>query len=321
MNKRLALLSLGILLTGCQTTPPVTELEPQEVLHKTAESAQKLDSAQYIITADFSLDSGNTWQAEGVVRMDGVLQNAGEVVSVQSDVTAEVTDVTDGEYTMDGTIELVVLGDNDVYMNLHSLRTQPSSALFKPEMIGAIAGTWWKLPSQSAAPQSASITPDPRLLQAQAEVVTVTKNNGITEFAGVPAYHYDVALDTEKLMTYVAAIARDKGETVDIAEIRSSLANVKGNGEIWIDAETFFIHKLVWNIESLPQSTVGTADIALTLTLRNHNNAPTVVPPTEAKVFSPAIFFSLPPDALFDGEVPANDGQFEDLIDAVNTTY
>ena len=168
-------------LAACAVQQPSVEALPSdEVLQKATQAAQKLDSAQYLITADVDIDSGNTWQADAIVRMDGMLHNAGEQLRTMSDITAEVEDEADGSYSLNGTVELVVMDkDEEVYLNIHSLTSQPNSSLFPPEVIGQLAGTWWRLPANDTIPASASVTPDPKLLQAQAQVVNVTKDNGI----------------------------------------------------------------------------------------------------------------------------------------------
>ncbi|MCA9370853.1 MAG: hypothetical protein KC680_02745 [Candidatus Peregrinibacteria bacterium] len=288
---------VGILLVGCTTVhAPGESLLPEEVLQRTASESQKLDSSQYLITADFDMDSGNTWTAEGVVRMDGIIQHAGKQVRFQTDVTAEITDSTNGDSTIDGTVEVVVMGKDEVYLNIHSLTSQPNSALFQPDVIGKLAGTWWQLPSQDAAPQSTTVTPDPRLLQAQASVITVIADKGITEFNGKMSYHYVVELDKEKLFSYLEALK------VETDEVRASLKDTVAEGEIWIDAETFYVQKVLWNISSLHTSAQATLDTSLTLTFRNQNAAPTIEPPVGAVQFTPAVLFALPPDALFNEE-------------------
>lgn len=324
MRKRFTLPFLCILVAACtQQGSDTPALPPEEVLERAAQATQKLENAQYLITADYDVDSGNTWQAEGVLRLDGILQNAGQQVRFQTDITAQVEDIEQGSYSLDGTVELVVMQEDEVYMNIHSLTSQPNSSLFSPGMIGMIAGKWWFLPSQDRAPETASVTPDPRLLKAQAQVVKVVQDNGVTFFSGSDSYHYDVELDKQKLLQYLASAAKEQGETWNQAEAEEMLAQVEATGELWIDAETFFVEKLVWDISALPFGAKGAADVALTVTFRNHNAAPNIEPPTEAQRLTPAVFFGIPSDAMFEDELPGagagltGDEDFESLLNTL----
>lgn len=322
MKSRFLPLLAGLVLAACAGQPAQVEVLPsEEVLQRATQAAQKLDSAQYLVTADVDIDSGNTWQADGIVRMDGILQNAGDQLRTMTDITAEVEDEVQGDYSLNGTVELVVMDkDDEVYLNIHSLTSQPNSTLFPPEVIGQLAGTWWRLPANDTVPASASVTPDPRLLQAQAQVVTVTKDNGVVPFAGSDAYHYDVVLNKDKLQAYILALAEEGDEEIDRAEVESALQNAEATGQIWIDAHNFFLHKLTWEVRSLAYATNGTLDLDLTVTFRNHNAAPRIEPPTGAKMFSPAALFALPTDPYFD-DVPTGDNEALDDILQDFSTY
>lgn len=289
------------LLAACTPQQPTSSLPPQEVLNLAAQASQKLTSAQYLITADFDVDSGEQWTADGVLRMDGSLYEAGKQMHFQTDVTVDV-DSTEENYTLSSLVEVTVLEGDEVYMKIHSLTSQPSSAMFNPQMIAGITGTWWQLPSQERSPETVSLSPDPALLQAQAQVITVTKDNGITELNGTQAYHYEVELNKEKLITYISQLAKERGQDFSDNELRAALQDMEATGEVWIDADTYFMHKFVWDITGLQYSQQGTADLSLTVTFRNHNSAQPIVPPTNWQPFTPAALFTLPSDALFEPE-------------------
>ena len=304
MKLRFFIPLLCIMLSACtQELPTVDPLPSQEVLQKASQAAQKLDSAQYLVTADFDIDSGNTWIAKGILRMDGTLQNAGEQIRAVTDVTAQVEDELTGNYTLEGTIEVSVMSTDEVYLNIHTLNSEPNDIFFPSEIIRQIAGTWWLLPANDTAPKAATVTPDPRLLQAQAQVVTVTKENGVVPFSGSDAYHYDVELNKEKLITYLMSIAQEKGENISISELEEAFADVVATGELWIDAHNYFVHKLVWDVSALSYANNGLSDFELTVTFRNHNSAPLIEPPRDAKIFSPAALFTMPVDTLMDEEL------------------
>lgn len=301
----------------------VPNLPPEEVLENAAKATQSLESAQYVVQSEFDA-SADAWSAVGSLRMDGMLQSAGEQLRFQLDITADVEDVQ-GSSSIDGTLEVAVISEEEVYMNLHSLIAQPSSTFFNPEMIGAIAGQWWLLPPGDTLPVSASVTPDPRLLQMQSQVISVTRDRGVDTVQGRPSYQYDVVLDKEKLLLYLSAVAKESGQEFDVKEAESKFALVDASGQIWIDAETYYMQKLSWVIQSLPLDNGGEASVSFTITFRNHNEAPTIQPPTDAKPFTPTVFFSLPNDALFPEELPPgaldslNDESIDELIRQMNS--
>lgn len=292
----------------------VHSLAPEEVLQRAAKATQSLESAQYVVQGDFE-SKVDTQSMLGTVRMDGMLQHAGEQLRFQLDVDTDIDDLS-GASSVSGTVEVVMIAPDEVYMNIHALTSQPSSTLFQPDVIGKIAGSWWLLPSGDTPPVTGTVTPDPRLLQAQAQVVEVTKDRGVTTVNGRETYHYDVALNKDKLVAFLATAASQKGEVFDAQQVREDLEQLQASGQLWIDAEEFFLQKITWVLQSLPIGG-GTASASLTVTFRNHNAAPPILPPSEFKPFTPAVFFSLPSDALFPEEVVSPADLSEPQIDQI----
>lgn len=298
---RLSLL-LCFALSACSNTVSVQpEISPEEVLKLATRAVKTLESAQYTVQGDFDTTS-DALTAVGTVRLDGMLADGGEQLRFQMDLTADV-DSLSGDSSVSGTLEVVVISEDEVYMNVHSLISQPSTAFFRPEMIGALAGQWWLLSEDQSPPMADSVTPDPRLFQAQAEVVSVTRDRGIEMINGRDAYHYDTVLDKEKLAEYLDAVAEEKGEQFDTEEIIATIDEIEASGQLWIDTETFFVQKINWVVQSMPLKNGGTASITFTVTFRNQNESPAILPPQGAKQFSPAIFYTLPSDALFQEEM------------------
>lgn len=314
MKRSLSIIAVSLALVSCASKgeSTVPELAPAEVLSRAAKATQSLESAQYVAQGDFD-STTDAQSTQGTFRMDGMLQKAGEQLRFQLDLDAEM-DALDESSTVSGTVEVVMISSDEVYMNLHSLASQPSSAIFDPSMVSVIAGKWWKLPETDTAPVTGTVTPDPRLLHAQAQVVEVTKDRGVDIVNGVPTYHYDVRLNKEKLVSYLAAVAQEKGAEFAPELVREDLKNLEASGQLWIDAEHFYIQKIVWVLQSLTLKNGGSASASVTITFRNHNSAPNIIPPTEYEIFSPAVFFALPPDALFPEEYGETDDMSDDDI-------
>ena len=307
-----------ITLAACLSQNGSARLSPEEVLQKAADATQTLRSAQYVAQGNFdaALDA---WLAEGTVRMNGSLNDAGEQLHFQVDVMANIRDGKE-EYTAQGNLEVSLLSRDEVYMNVHSLSSEPPNAIFRPEVLRNLTDRWWLLPPGDTPPEAVGMTPDPRLLQIQSQVVTVSKNRGMETIEGRETYHYDVTLDPEKLLEYLSTLAAERGEAFDAAKVRQDLSGIKASGELWIDAGTFYMQKISWNVQQIPIEGGGTASASVTITFRNHNTAPDLEPPAGAMPFSPAIFFTLPDDAIFPEEIPAggatglDEANIEDIL-------
>lgn len=314
----------ALLIAACAPTQSSTvpSLQPEEVLSRAAKATHTLKSAQYVADGDFESVSG-TQTTSGTFRMDGMLQEAGSQLRFQLDVDATIDDIEQPS-SVSGTVEVVMISPAEVYMNVHSLTSQPSSAIFSPSVIGNIAGKWWSLPEGDTPPVVGTVSPDPRLLDAQAQVVEVTKDRGVEEMHGIPSYHYDVALNKQKLITYLSAVAHEKGVEFSAEETSKQLDAVEASGQLWIDAENFYIQKIMWVIQSLPTQT-GTASVSIEITLRNHNKAPQILPPEEFSEFTPAVFLDLPEDALFPEErnepsgYELDDAEIKNLMQQLNS--
>lgn len=246
-------------------------LPPAEVLEKAAVRSSSLQSARYTLIAEGTVRSGGAlWTPR--VSIEGVLQEGGR----QSQGTlAALGSVTRAEgpvaFRIDG--EFLVTSPRDFYLRLISLSVTPPSALPALEALQALQGGWWKLPSGDAGGAPAP-APDPRLLRAQTQVVRVTRDLGMTTIHDHPAYHYRVEIDQEKLRSYLRAQSG-----------RSAAApTIDAEGELWIDAETFYLHRLEWIVaESASRGRswqlVGTGSLAVEL--RDHDKAPGIRPPAD----------------------------------------
>ena len=147
---------------------------------------------------------------------------------------------------------------------------------------------------------------------------------------GRSAYRYDTALDKEKLALYLKKVAADRGEPMPQEELDSLLTSFSATGELWVDAENFFIHKLTWDVQKLPVGASPPLAVKFTVTLRDHNAAPPVTPPEKFELFSPFMFLQsttgtemLPSgfealtenelDAIITGDEEAEPLNFQDL--------
>ncbi len=247
------------------------------------------------MTGDFRF-TREKWTSDGEFRMEGKLANSGEQVQFTLDVDAKLQDAGKNEdSTIDGTIEFLQAGPREVYLYLHSLAVDPSVSLFRPDRIANFAGQWWLLPPPDEDTAGGTVTPDPRLLQAQSEVIRVVRDRGFTTIDGRDAYQYDVEIDPEKLTAFLSELARERGEQPQIEEIRSFTEKLRASGTITIDAEDFTVKHFRWKFEGLPLPFAASGHASIDVRVRDHNDRLTITPPENVLLFSPIVFLDLPP--------------------------
>jgi hypothetical protein len=293
------LLTLPVLaaLTACGSAVNVPEMDPEEVLQRSATASRTMQSAQFTGNFTLNLDMTDSWTAYTAAgNIAGVLQDSG------NDVTFALTEGVlrrqseDDPFAMTVDVSLTAFVPGDVYVRLDSLLMEEGEAVLSPELLQNLLGKWWRLPSDSEQPDTVAVTPDPGLLRAQAEVVRVTENKGVTTIDGAPSYKYAVAVDQEKLVAFLRTAAEEQGEPFKEAGVREALASTTIEGELSIDAETFFVRRLLWTITRKgTEEQPGNLALSFTLTFSNHNKAPEIAPPENAEIFSPLLFLGTSP--------------------------
>ena len=102
--------------------------------------------------------------------------------------------------TFHAVFEMIVATPGDTYVKVHELTSQPMHPLLAPDLLEIILGQWWILPSEESEGPDVMLTPNPNLIKAQSEVVRVTSDLGFDHIQGRMAYHYEVEVDSEKLI-------------------------------------------------------------------------------------------------------------------------
>ncbi|HVW66355.1 MAG TPA: hypothetical protein VHA78_01330 [Candidatus Peribacteraceae bacterium] len=263
------------LLASCIQQSP---LPPDQVLQKATEEMGTLNSAHFNLHATVS---GNTQilpaNLDGVIDASGDMQNGGNQLSFT--VHADLQQASDSTTRFNGQADIVVAGQNDVYMKLDSLTVTPESALLPQALILQLLDQWWHMPSGSGAIVQTDVTPDPNLLRMQTQVITVRKDDGMTSVAGRRSYHYDIGIDPDKLTQYMKEIERRRNSPGQPPD----LSSLNAQGQIWIDASTYDVRQLTWNLSSTNPAQPFQATIVVTLT--NQNAPVTITPPAGAKPF------------------------------------
>lgn len=286
------------LLGACERS---SDLPPQEVLKRTARASQELTSARFFLVATPRWDSVSNGGAL-TFNIDGRLQDGGGQVQFLTSVQGDIRGV-EGMTSITGAFELIVAGSEEVYLNIHSLESQPvSPAIESPGLIKLI-GQWVRLSSPVPSSSSvSSIASDPKLLKMQSEVVDVVRDFGLSVSAGRSVYHYAVRLNPDKLLAFLQEVSRTREEVSDMTMFKTLLAFVNADGELFIDAETFLIERLIWHITA-PDVPFGTFSLDLTLDLKDHGKAPPILPPVDVIPFPSNPSFPMDINVLSSGDL------------------
>ena len=300
----------ALLLSACQNEQEqikqekvIPKLHSNEVLQRSADATKTLESGTFNGDVQFSRGEGLN-SIQGTANIDGSLNNTNKQVEFALDLSMTGTDAGT-DFAASAQLDIIVAGIQEVYIKLNAISIEPDTTFLSQSAVNAMLGTWWLLPqSEGIEGEIASVTPDPTLLQAQAEVVSLVEDKGIQQLGDGHAYHYLVEVDKEKLVTFMQKAAKDSGEDFDAKAARESLETMQMTGELWIDAESFHTRKLTWN---MVQDAEAEEPFTLTFTasLDNHNAADPIVPPQDAEAFSPMLFIqhslptlpTLPPSA------------------------
>ncbi len=282
---RLVTLTLigAVLLSACRRAG---DLLPEEVLRRVTLRSGQLQSVEMAGDLDAAVTMSGS-RISGRATVQGVLTNGGD----QAEFSVHAQGILDrgsqrstfqwsGEIVRDAEVSFVLLRDVSV---------DPPSTF--SQGLEAMLGTWWSLPrSENDRASLPSLTPDPRFLRAQSMVITVVKDLGLEDIGGRDAYHYVVSIDPDRLVGLMQGLAEERGQPFSIEETRRTLDRYDAQGELWIDADTFVVHRIAWTI--VTREKPPATRIAFRLQLRKHDDAPGVTIPTQSQPLDPT--FLLP---------------------------
>lgn len=256
--------ALVLLLSGCAVKSTIA---PEEVLHRSTLANQAIASARFTLEAEVE-QNGRTITANA----EGVIQNGGQQFEMMFEGEG-----TSGDSQWSAKGDVIVAGEHEIYTKLEELTFDPPHPLYSSPEFAALKGQWWLMPSESGSTLNEPvITPDPRFLRMQTDVIEVVKDRGIVTVDGVKVHHYDTVVDKQKLSAFMNEIALQGGNQ----SISETLPMIDITGELWIDAQSYVIRNAHWSVHSSDAANPLEANISLKVT--DHNTGVTVVPPANA---------------------------------------
>lgn len=278
-----ALLPFVLLLAAC--TPDVPELPSEEVLRRATLQAQTTTAAAFSADGTMSYTGGAFGNGNGTLHADGLLTNSGDTVATTFDVALHFQDPSGTQSDATTLLDTILVQGERLYLKIHRLESPSMGGLFDPMLVTALQNTWWifDAPEEDSSP---SVTPSVQLLQAQASVVTVTRDLGVTKLEGVPVYHYAVAIDPERFLEYARELHRESEVPLDEEGLRVELGGLQATGELWIRASDFGVAQMAWEIPALPLPDHSLLALSFTMRWTDAAGAPPIVIPSDAKPFS-----------------------------------
>ncbi len=252
--------------------------DPAVVLERAASKAQQLGSAAFDATFSYATDGFvSSGSAEGVIA-DGGKRMA---FSFEADVTVRSEGA---DQTVSAVGDVVVAGENEAYVKLSSLE---GSVLFLPG-IGLVPehslGSWYAVGGSGSGSVDTGVSPDPSFIAQQAKTLAVTYDRSYETVDGHECYVYDVTVDPQRAVEFLAETASRRGKTFDRVAAETFVSSYDARGTVFIDAETFVIRKIDWTIE--PASGRESADTtSFSIHLHDHDAPVEIAPPTDAKPF------------------------------------
>ncbi|MBU0766252.1 hypothetical protein KKF55_00485 [Patescibacteria group bacterium] len=268
-----------IFLTSCTVQE---RLSPVEVMSQAVRANQDIQSASFTLDGSYNIPFsmlGGT--IRGDAHMEGILQDGGEIV--QAFVQ---TEASTGDMNIQTDFDVITAPHNETYIKIRTVDTKPVYPLLTPDIVSRIIDRWWEMPTDNANPREIMPTPDPILLKAQSQVVSVIGDLGFDIIRSRRVYHYQVEVDREKLYNYLITLSKDNAQDVDEEYIRTMLDGLSALGELWIDAETFYLQRIIWTIEALNPKENKPMTISFTMDLMDHNNTDHVVLPEDSDLFT-----------------------------------
>jgi len=290
--KRLFSLTVPVfILVSCSGA----QTPPADVLQKTSLATQTLMSARFDGSAQFSrMPSPLGGLVNGSLSFQGVMRDAGKQLDFL--MAVDVNPPENEAEKINATLQLIVAGEDEVYMKVDALSASAGAGPAFP-LMNELQNKWWRIPSTDGANSATAVTADPEFLRIQSETVDVIKDHGYQTVNGRKSHHYDVVINKDKLAEYLHEVSKRRGQEQQITEIHASLADTDMTGEMWIDAETYHIHRINWHL--VPTGGTEGTDTLFTINLYEHNKDVSIQPPQRSEPF-PADLMLL--DASFDSD-------------------
>ncbi len=265
-------------------------LQPDDVMKQAAVRSGLLQSAVFDVTADVRgrMAGEGGIAGNGQLTVHGITQAGGSLTQADVLFSGHIEGATTHAVELD--LSTIAEKDGGSYFFLRTIKVDPPHPLLPTEALATFMGQWWRTPAApGAATQGITVSPDPGLLLAQSQVINVVKDNGIRRIHGRRAYLYDIVVSPEKLVAYLEKQAKEQKRDFDAAAALKELSDFTATGQLWVDAETFDVHRITWDVRR-NEAGGETMRLEFAVDFTAHDSAPAITPPATAKAFGTAGF-------------------------------
>lgn len=256
MPKRIATtMAVSLMLLSCGGKPEA--LPSQEVLKRALITGYTLQSAD--IDADAELTLPGFLRMHG--RVTGSLRNGGLTLQATASGTVNA-DSAEQPVSLAGI--LTIPGTGETFLRIDELEIPGRDAVLAAGFGDSSAALqrWWRA-GNNERPAAVRETADARHIERQMQSLRIDKDMGMERSDAGYAYHYAVTIDPQASV--------QNGES-------DAMPDLRGSGEIWIDARTFRLLRAKWIVADIPLAgTLGS--VLLDVRLRNHGKGGHLVLP------------------------------------------
>jgi hypothetical protein len=240
---------LAILLTGCGN--PVSELKPEEVLRRTVIGGRMLDSVA--LTTSGSMKLSNDSQVSTISMTATGVIHAGAAWSLNlRTITNRIASTGSGNLIVS---TFSSPGNGPVFLRIDAV-AGPDAVPVQRLLSGSIMTQWWLLAGDPSESRGKAVTaPALQDIGTFLSAFRVLQDHGISAENGRRHYHYSIEARP------------DLSTSLDPKQAPSAM-----KGELWIDAESFYLTRAVWHFAEIP-TVAGVLSGTISLNLYDHNRA------------------------------------------------
>lgn len=241
-------------------------LPASDVLSRAVSASSQLTSAAFQGTVHVVKEKA--WNADA--SLEGHVSNGGQQSDIH--VSAAMQMLTSSQNAHVQMAGRAIVDGPVRYVQLQSIESTPAMEPFS--QLSPVQGIWWKISAPIGATDSL-MSPDPSLLRAQAAIIRVVRDEGFVHIRGHRTYHYGVDIDRKKLEDFLSLQSANARHDVD--SILRTFDQYIVNGEVWIDAETFVLRRVLWDVRKKDDQLM---QIVFDISVTDHNASISIVPPS-----------------------------------------
>jgi hypothetical protein len=255
-------------VTACGTTP--VQVEPAEaVLQKAVAAMPQWANQGYAVQLEFATTNAGT-ELQVTVQGNGSMSADTDALSFNGNLVAK--GVLQGvPFLAAGNIDIIQQAER-TYFRVPNLQLEPEQLA---EVLAENNAQEWKLLTASGANSTSNTVT--HLVSPNAFTFLRVLNQDAAYDARKKQYSYEVTVDQENIEEYLQMLPSNFTQSLNGLDIKNLFETNDFSGTIQIDAQTYRVHSLQWNMYSKANDSPFTS---LTVTIQFNDSFAIIVPPT-----------------------------------------